>query len=364
MMYKRQFCLIAILVLWFLSGGVFSQSYLQFQASQGYTVAHNSDVREVQGYPFLFKLDYASRLKGKEYHDHLKHPLAGMSLTYINHDNRDTGRSYSISGFLQPTLGRWGSNELSTRISLGLAYVTNPFDPINNQLQKAIGSNVNYLGEAQLIYSFDLSDKFDLNFQTGITHISNAARKLPNSGLNILFFGAGLSYQLSEESSEIYKRFNHKNLAYEIGRFTHTFMLRSGVKSIRALDFAVFPAYGANYTTALRYSPIGSWTAGLDLDYNRGYVRENMAVNESSGEERDFVRWRTGFAMGHEFHMNKLSFLTQFATYLKRPRADHNLFYQRYGLKYHLTKNWLAAATLRAHGGRADYMEWTLGYSF
>ncbi len=341
-----------------------SQSYFQFQTSQGYTIAHNSEVKEVQGYPRILKLDYSSKLKGKEFHEKMNNPLAGISFTLIDHDNRETGRSYSVSGFLQPTLRKWENSELFTRVSFGLAYVENPFDPVNNQLQKAIGSNVNYLGEVQLIYSYGLTERVNLNVQTGMTHISNAARKLPNSGLNILFLGAGLSYQISDESAEVFKKFNQRNLEYEVGQLNHYVMLRSGVKSIRALDFAVFPAYGLNYTAALRYGALGSWTAGLDVDYNRGYVRENMAIIESSGIDRPFVRWRTGFAIGHELHMNKLSMITQFATYLKRPRVDHSLFYQRYGLKYHLSKNWFAAATLRAHGGRADYMEWTFGRRF
>ncbi|MCH7412911.1 acyloxyacyl hydrolase [Belliella sp. R4-6] len=332
--------------------------------SLGSTIIHNSEVSPVKGYPRFVKLDYFSRLNAKEYHDHMNNPIAGVSFTYLDHDNALVGRSYALSGFLQPIIKAWGKSEVSYKVSLGLAYVENPFDPVKNDLQKAIGSNVNYFVEAQLVYNYSLTDKLGLNAHAGLTHISNAARRLPNSGLNIVFAGFGVNYQIAEENPKAFEKVNQKTLDYKLERINHAIYIRSGVKSIRALDFAVFPAYGINYTSSYRYSPIGSWTAGLDLDYNVGYIRERQARVDEYGQSGSFDRWRTGFAVGHDLHMNKLVFVTQFATYLKRPDETHKLFYQRYGLKYHLSSNWQVAATLKAHGGRADYMEWTLGYVF
>lgn len=358
-----KFAVAIFLVFVFLERGS-GQTFLQFQTNQGYTIPHNSDVRELKGFPLMMKLDYSVRLKTKEYHEKMNFPLAGVSLTYIDHDNVDTGSSLAIGGFLQPTIATWGKHQLSNRVTFGMAYVENPFDPVNNQIQKAIGSNVNYYGEAQLLYTYQLSEIIGVNAQTGITHISNAARKLPNAGLNIVFAGAGINYRISEHSSQVFGKFNQRNLPYQLGELKHMLIFSAGARSVRALDYAVFPAFGLSHLSALRYSALGSWTMGLDVDYNRGYISERRLINQNSNGENPFYSFRPGVSAGHQLHMNRLSLLTQFAAYVIRPHANHNYFYQRYGLHYQIGENWLVAAALRAHGGRADYMEWSLGYRF
>lgn len=342
----------------------FGQSYLQFQSSNGHMLAGTEALRAIQGWPNIYKLDYSTILKSKEYHKYLNNPLTGVSLTYIDHDHEATGKSLSLSGFLQPTIYRIGRHDIAGRVSVGLSYVQNPFDEIDNPLQQAIGSNLNFFIDGQFIYTYDLSSRIDLNIVSGITHISNAARVLPNSGFNILSYGLGVRYKINEESIDMVRGFNHPHLDYSLGRLSHYTYLRGGLKSIRNLDYAVFPAFGLNYTLAYRYHPLGSFSGGLDVDYNEGFIQERKANNEAIAQNIPFESWRWAVAAGHELHMNRLSLITQYALYLNRPHPSHRYTYQRYGLKYHLTERTVIAATLRAHAGRADYMEWTIGRKF
>lgn len=339
----------------------YSQSYLQFQSSNGHMIAGTDALRAIQGWPNIYKLDYATVLKSKEYHSYLNHPLSGISLTYIDHDHQATGKSLSISGFLQPSIINSGRHDISGRVSVGLSYVQNPFDEIDNPLQRAIGSNLNFFAEGQLIYTYDLSSRLGLNLTSGIIHISNAARMLPNSGFNILSYGLGVRYKLFDESRDPLPSFNNKHLEYDLGGFSHFAYIRGGLKSIRNLDYQVFPALGLNYTLAYRYHALGSFSGGLDVDYNEGFIQERKANNEAIDHYIPFESWRWAIAAGHELHMNRLSLITQYGFYLKRPHPTHRHTYQRYGLKYHLTDRIVIAATLRAHAGRADYMEWTIG---
>lgn len=337
------------------------QTYIQFQSSRGTMVAVPEDLRAIQGWPNIYKLDYAVVLKGKEYHRHLNNPLWGLSFTYIDHDHEATGKSYSLSSFLQPSIVRKKKHDISGRVSVGFSYVENPFDEIYNPFQLAIGSRFNFIAEGQLIYSYNFFNNWSFNLLTGITHISNAARRLPNAGFNIVSSGFGLSYRMGEESKVLLPNFNSPGLDYNRGAFSHYVHLRGGLKSMRSLDYEVFPAVGLNYTSAYRYHPLGSITMGLDVDYNEGYIQERKAINERVVGHIPFNSWRWAIAAGHELHMNRLSLVTQYAFYLQRPHPDHRIAYQRYGLKYHLTKKTIIAATLRAHAGRADYMEWTIG---
>ncbi|KEO74135.1 acyloxyacyl hydrolase [Anditalea andensis] len=339
----------------------YSQSYLQFQSSRGQLFGYSEDMAEVKGDRTFFKLDYATVLKTKQYHRAMNYPLTGVSLTYMDHGNLATGRSIALSGFMQPSLVGGGRHDLSGRVSVGLAYVENPYDPIDNPEQQAIGTNLNFFVEGQLIYTYDLSSRFDVQFISGITHISNGARRLPNTGFNILSLGLGVRYQLSEQSASILPAFNSPEVDYELKKFSHYAFLRGGVKSVRNLDYNVFPAFGMNYTLAYRYNLLGSFSGGLDVDYNEGYVRDRMAMNAQNDGYIPFFSWRWGVAFGHELHMNKVSLVTQYAFYLRKPHPTHHMAYQRYGLKYQVGEKTSVSLTLRAHGGRADYMEWTLG---
>jgi hypothetical protein len=192
--------------------------------------------------------------------------------------------------------------------------------------------------------------------------MSNAAKRLPNTGLNMLFLGVGTNYRISEESHIPFSNFNRPEIDYAIGKFSHYAYVRAGIKSIGNQDYNFFPAVGFNYTVAYRYHPIGSVTGGLDVDYNRGYIEH--ARNRQSAENITFNKWRWGAAIGHELHMNRLSLITQYGLYIREPHEGHKKAYQRYGLKYRTGKHTNIALTLRAHGGSGDYMEYTFGWRF
>jgi len=339
----------------------FGQSYLQFQTSSGQLFGYSEDMEPLLGNRSIFKIDYATVLNSQEYHRLMKSPLAGASLTYIDHGNEAVGSSISLSGFLQPTIVGGERHNLAGRVSVGLSYVQNPYDPIDNPVQQAIGTHLNFFVEGQLIYTYDLTSRFDIQLLSGITHISNGARRLPNTGFNILSVGLGARYKLYDQSTNIIPAFNGRELGYEVGNISHYGIIRGGFKSMRNLDNRVYPAIGFNYTAAYRYHGLGSFTGGLDVDYNEGFVREQMALNEEQEGYTPFTSWRWAAAIGHELHMNKLSLITQYAFYLRKPHPTHNIAYQRYGLKYQVGEKTALALTLRAHGGRADYMEWTVG---
>ncbi|WP_114752436.1 acyloxyacyl hydrolase [Pleomorphovibrio marinus] len=358
---NKDYCLLA---LFFVISSVecsFGQSYLNLQVSRGYTLAHHQELRDIQGIPNIFKVDYGFILKDKAYQKALGNPEAGLSLTFMDHDNSYTGRSLSLSSYLQPQILGNERHGLYGRLGLGISYVENPYDYHDNPLQLAIGSKINFFGEGQLIYSYWVSETFRLQVQGGITHISNAARKLPNSGLNIIHAGVGGAMKLSKESKPAWKSFNHPEKEHELGKWTPLVFGKLGLKSIRVLNYKSFPVAAATLQAGYRYSLLGSYLLGLDVDFNDGYIQERREVNRHLEEPISFHRLRWALTAGHEFHMNKLSLVTQLGVYVHSPHSGHPLMYQRYGLHYRISKNWLVGATLRAHGGRADYMEWTLG---
>ena len=55
-----------------------------------------------------------------------------------------------------------------------------------------------------------------------------------------------------------------------------------------------------------------------------------------------------------------------FGIYLKRHEGNEEKtpFYERAGIKYKFNNNIFFVITIKAHKSKADYFEWTLGYSF
>lgn len=342
---------------------LYGQTYLRFQSATGQTIS-NERLKDLSGFPHFYKVGYAYKLKGKPYHEAFNNPLCGFSLSYINHNNDITGRSLSLSGYLEPTIWHRKRHTISWRLSIGMSKVEKPFHPIDNPDQIGIGSSFNLFGELQFLYLFQITDQSSIDLFGGISHISNGAMRRPNAGLNVLHLGIGTTYKLSSESKYFAKWFNEEEMEREPKKITHHIVFRYGLNSIQSRDYKRYPAYGMNYTSAVNYSTIGSYTVGLDVDYNQGYIEGHKAFNEWREDEVEFRRLRWAAVVGHEFHLNKLTVLTQCAVYLFRPDDNHPLVYQRYGFRYPIHDNVNIAATLRAHNGRADYLEWTAGFMF
>ena len=70
---------------------------------------------------------------------------------------------------------------------------------------------------------------------------------------------------------------------------------------------------------------------------------------------------RIGLVLGHELFINKLSIETQLGYYVYKPFNYETNLYQRLGAKYYIYKNIFAGVSLKAHGGRAEAIEASLG---
>ena len=114
------------------------------------------------------------------------------------------------------------------------------------------------------------------------------------------------------------------------------------------------------YTT-YRFSAISGLTGGLDAfldNATRHYIRRRFT--EDPPDYR-----RLGIALGHELFYDRLSLLTQVGVYLYRPYQElYQPLYQRFGIRYALTKHVVGTFLLKVHGGRAESAEFGVGIRF
>ncbi|WP_226389894.1 acyloxyacyl hydrolase [Penaeicola halotolerans] len=354
-----------LLILLIFSGQcLFAQRYLSLSAGPGNTLAHHEEINAIKGNPFIMRLDYAAKLQGRAYHERLGNPLSGLSLTFIDHGDPSTGRSYALSTFLQPTIISGKRHALSGRMSVGAAYIEKPFDEARNPLQFAIGSHLNFFVETHLVYEAKLSERWGMHLQGGILHLSNAAARQPNAGLNILTASVGTTYQLSSEGKPALAFLNRKDLITETKTWQHFLDVSIGMKTVNRLGDSLYRAIGASYNAQYRYGVLSSLLVGLDVDYNEGYIAERAYLNIQRGEgnEVPFKEVRWAMLLGHEFHLNRVSLVMQMGRYIVLPFNAHSRYFQRYGLRYYPSDKLYVSATLRTHAAKADYMEWSIGY--
>ena len=70
---------------------------------------------------------------------------------------------------------------------------------------------------------------------------------------------------------------------------------------------------------------------------------------------------KLGVFAGHELLFGRLAFVSHLGVYVYEPYHSATRYYERLGLKYHVTPRLFGAIDLKLHGGKADVIEFKVG---
>jgi hypothetical protein len=79
-----------------------------------------------------------------------------------------------------------------------------------------------------------------------------------------------------------------------------------------------------------------------------------------AGEARPDVK-KAGVFFGHELLFGRLAFVSHLGFYIYNPYKSNKFYYERLGLKYHVTDRVWGALDLKVHRGAADVVELKVG---
>ncbi len=128
-----------------------------------------------------------------------RYPLIGVSYLYTDLGNSSAlGAAHAVFPFINFPLNSNLDNSLNLKLGLGLAYLTNKFDPTENFQNFAIGSHLNAAVSIYFDFRKKINRRSNLILSAGLTHFSNGSMKTPNFGLNILSLSAGYSFFLKK----------------------------------------------------------------------------------------------------------------------------------------------------------------------
>ncbi len=320
--------------------------------------------------------------------------MGNMNGIVMSHDDEQgMGKPAALYAFWSSPMYRSRWWQLRYNISAGLSYNFNAYDPNDNPGNLFIGSNHNaYIGlafDAALTLPGHSSFLAGLSFQ----HFSNGSYQKPNKGLNLL--SATLTYQWSaySNSSKGYSRFHIPPYApaWEANVFW--------AWGVRMLDTDFDPENPNDgkrwYCTTLSAAALKQinhrrkWGAGLDLfyfswgDYVLRYRHavdqinplRDTAINAPPALVRQQAKETSSFSknnvalgifLSHEVGYKRVWLVTDVGFYPFGRVGDmptHPVIYERLGVKFYITDRLYAGVSIKAHGAKADYTEWTLGFS-
>ncbi len=331
----------------------------------GTILEHNPDISHlITEHPTGIMLAYNRKTYGfEEWERRYNYPDVGYTFIYQDMKNLYLGELYS--GYAHYNFYYW-KRRLQFRIGQGIAVATKPYDRETNFINNAYGTRI--LSSTMLKFSYkqpNIWKGFGAHAGISIIHYSNANLRAPNNSTNTWAFTAGINYFPKAKEMPDFIPLGEKTKYTE--PIHYNLVLRSGANQS---DINNSPRYGFVTLTAFadkRINHKSSFTAGVDAffaNFLKELIRYEAAAfpeGDVTGDE-DYKRF--GIFIGHELHFNELSFVSQLGCYVYYPYDFEGRFYNRLGLKRTFGEHLSGSMVVKAHGAKAEAVEFGIGYRF
>lgn len=332
----------------------------------GSILEHNPDIEHIiTGHPTGFIFAFNRKTYGfNEWERRFKYPDWGFTAAYQDLHNEYLGSAFSAYGHFNFYFLK---RNLMIRVGQGVAYATDPFDPISNYDNNAYGTH--FLSSTFVKVNFVRENIWKgLGFHAGFTiiHYSNANFKAPNNSTNTLALNAGLSYLLDyKEFPEFIVQEDSLSKTHA-ERFKFNLAFRAGINESDVVGLGQEPFLVISAFVDKRINYKSTFTAGVDVFYSI-FLKELITYRSIAYPEDnlsgDEDHKRVGVFVGHEWRFNKVAFVSQLGYYVYYPYEFENRVYNRLGLKrYFFSDTVFAAVTVHAHWAKAEAVEFGIGY--
>ena len=321
-------------------------------------LAHTYAIKHlVASHPTGFELNVQRQTTGAApWHGWYRFPKVGVALTYYDFHNPVLGYVFAVSPYLNKSISRGAKHDFSFRLGAGLAYLTNPYNQETNHKNTIASSALNATIQLRLEYDYALTPHLGLLAGLGLNHYSNGATTKPNFGVNLPSVVLGLNYY--QQRPALQTNANAPAPA-EVG---HTFFNVSTSLGFKQRTESDHQKYLVNSVTAAvgrRVNRKSNLLLGIDGFYDRSLKATLEDTARTGGPHPDVKKM--GVFAGHELLFGRLAFVSHLGFYVYEPYKSATRYYERLGLKYHVTSLLFGAIDLKLHGGKADVIEFKIG---
>ncbi|CAI8342731.1 MAG: hypothetical protein CNE98_01950 [Bacteroidetes bacterium MED-G17] len=318
-----------------------------------YVMAHHGYMSNIESHGIGFELNYFKQKSAllEKYYPQLD---VGHKINYINMGKPDlTGSAFAYI----PNLNyRSKSNKLGQvvfQIGLGIAYVSQKFDPFENKDNLAISSHMNVAFQTNIGWQSPLG----LKVFGGLSHYSNGAFHAPNLGINIL--NLGIAQNILKRKVEI----KPENDTFSQNKSWYIFgFMASKEASIERQERFYIYGMGLEKKWA-RKKPKRYWRTGLDINMDGQHGSYNNQNQTSYLPTKIDESIESGLRLGHLWQMGRLEGFADLGFYITSPSSLKKSYYQKIGLNYHLSGAIFIRTDLVSHVFAADYFSLGVGYA-
>jgi hypothetical protein len=352
----RKFILIILLTL--SQAGVAQKSgdvWVEGRAKVGFLAAHRTVMGHLANeHAFAGELSYLIQPKGRRpWQEAYRYPVYGLTAFFGSVGNRELlGNYLGIFSFINLNLVKRKHYTLSGKMGCGLAYSNKHYDSKENILNVAISTPFNAHVTLALENRF-VFGKHSINVSLDATHFSNGAFKVPNLGLNLPFVSLGYGYKVREATDT---QFNHPTFKkkWEFGVLGIL-----SVKEISPTGGKRYPVFGLNLVSRRYFSHRSGMELTLDIISKQAVFGYKPEVPKS---QIDIVQM--GVFVGYLLPMNHFHIVTGMGVYIRDKFQPEDALYHRLGMRYVFDNGINLNIVLKSHWGRADYVEYAIGYTF
>jgi len=307
------------------------------------------------------KIGWQTQRGGDIYHQLYNYPIYGIGLYSSTFGLTHVGDPYAVYGFvsvpIRPRINR--RINFSYRIALGLSGRFNPYNEDENPFNLIIGTKNNVFIDFGAQANYVISRHFQAGLGLAFHHFSNGALKLPNTGINLLPFTASVTYVPQTQNFDFSKTYIGSNPKDEQLQLSYAF----GLKQLTMEN----PKKYFKSTLGLFWTKFAGYKWRLGLGANVFYSASGNDVAVATEKAGSFGALFSGGPAFYIDHLltSRLYLNGNVGYYLHRNRFNRETgpVFLRIGARYDVWKNIFAGVSIKAHAGKADFIEWTTGYT-
>jgi hypothetical protein len=300
------------------------------------------------------------KIKNTPYNYLYRYPTLGIGFNSALKNYQEIGRPQAIYGFMEIPFSLKGLQHkfnFGYFAQLGMGFNLTPYDSVANPVNQYIGSQINAYINLGVNTTYRISERVDLMGSIGLKHYSNGATKKPNAGINLFPVNVSLRMKLGELNNipTAMPDIPEKDL-----KSFWNFTVYTGMKNYEIGDPSYFRGgLGINYLL----EPVYKYRLGLGLDF---FWAQGMELRFP--EEVFSFKDQTSLAVvgSWEWQLTERLYVPiGLGVYLYRNELNQEItwFYERIGARYRFGDHLFAGMQIKAHKAKADFFEFSIGYT-
>jgi len=330
----------------------------------GFTMSNHTELQVFNAHIPAFELSIIKDTYGKKDWERLhNYPIIGLSFFYSSlGKNPSVGQSFALYPFITFPILRDKSNFFGLKLGVGLSYLTEIFDPLENYKNIAIGSHLNVAINLMVEYRLKLNKSTEFSAGLSLLHFSNGSMATPNYGLNMPMVSVGVSKRLAKANKKIVSRRAQIPLfSYKPNKIL-IFSLSGGYasKNMGNVFGERFDVYMGSFSVLKYFNEISAIGLSFDLSWDGSH--EALLEREGVYEPVFFNILKSGIAPTYEMKIDKLLLGIGVGMYFGGKVTSGGDIYEQLTIKYLIYDGISANVSLRAHAARAAFVSFGLGY--